>query len=148
MKNILIIASLFIMSAFAPAEEKIDVIVNSQNVVTQLSISEVRIYWMRRPKKRWEGSDKNIKPVDFKGDTPAKKQFYKIILKLSESDVENYFTAKQYQSGELPPAKLDSDKDVIGYVGSEIGSIGFVRHNTLSEEDLKKVKVVYSFGVN
>lgn len=148
MKNILFIVFILGLSAFTPVEEKVDVIVNAQNTVNQLSVSEVRIYWMRRPKKRWEATDKTIKPVDFKGDTQAKKQFYKLVIRLSENDVENYFTAKQYQSGELPPAKFDSDKQVIGYVGSEIGSIGFVRHNALSEEDLKKVKIVYSFEIN
>jgi hypothetical protein len=145
MKMLLLSTVLLALLAFTPQEEKLDVIVNAQNPVTQLSISEVRIYWMRRPKKRWETTDHAIKPVDYKSDMAARKRFYKNVLRLTESDVDAYFVARQYQSGEAPPAVFGSEEEVIRYVSTEAGAIGFVPHHAIREEDLRKVKVVFSF---
>jgi hypothetical protein len=145
MKILLLSLVLLASLAFAPQEEKLDVIVNTQNPVTRLSVSEVRIYWMGRPKKRWENIDQVIKPVDYKTDIAARKRFYKNVLRLTESDVDAYFVARQYQSGEAPPASFDSDEEVIKYVSTHTGAIGFVPHRAIKEEDLRKVKVVFSF---
>lgn len=123
--------------------EKFVVIVNKENAVDQLSLSEVRIYWLKRPKKKWDASGKLIKPADYKNNLPVKSKFYQSILRLTEADVDAYFIAKQYQNGELPPVKLMSEKEVINYVGNEAGAIGFISRESLTESDLQKVKIVY-----
>jgi ABC-type phosphate transport system substrate-binding protein len=123
-------------------EESISVIVNAQNTVSTLSVPEVRAYWMRRPKKRWEGIDKTIKPVDRKDKCVEKTQFYSKILKMTEDAVDSYFTARQYSNGENAPEKLKSNAEIIDYVQREIGAIGFVKSSSLTPQELQGVKVV------
>jgi hypothetical protein len=99
---------------------------------------------MRRPKKRWEGIDKVIKPVDRKDKCGEKNIFYASLIKMTEDAVESYFQARQYQDGEKPPEKFMSEKEIIDYVGDEPGAIGYVRVAALTPKALEKVKVVYT----
>ncbi|MES2760862.1 MAG: hypothetical protein V4677_01595 [Bacteroidota bacterium] len=118
------------------------VIVNKENPVSNLSVSEVKLYWLRKIKKRWPDINKNIRPVDYKSKNGAQTNFYEKVLNLSAADVDTYFTQKQYESAEKPQDKFSSENDVINFVGSEVGAIGFVNSGSLSDADKEKVKIV------
>lgn len=118
------------------------VIINKENPVTTLSVSEVKLLWMRKIKKRWPEINKNIRPADYKSKNNAQTAFYANVLGLSAADVETYFTQKQYESAEKPQDKFSSESEMIDFVGSEIGAIGFVNMSSLSDAAKEKVKVV------
>jgi hypothetical protein len=118
------------------------IIVNKENTVSTLSESEVKLYWMRKIKKRWPDINKNIRPADFKSKNVAQTAFYSKVLGLTANDVETYFTQKQYDSAEKPQDKFSSESDLISFVGTEIGAIGFVSAGSLSDADRARVKVV------
>ncbi|MCE3226856.1 MAG: hypothetical protein K0S32_1407 [Bacteroidetes bacterium] len=118
------------------------IIVNKENTISSLSESEVKLYWMRKIKKRWPEINKNIRPADYKSKNPAQSAFYSKVLGLTAGDVETYFTQKQYDSAEKPQDKFSSESDLINFVANEIGAIGFVNAGSLSESDRSKVKVV------
>jgi len=118
------------------------IIVNKENTVSTLSESEVKLYWMRKIKKRWPDINKNIRPADFKSKNAAQTTFYSKVLGLSAADVETYFTQKQYDSAEKPQDKLSSEAEMINFVADEIGAIGFVNAASLSDADKARVKVV------
>jgi hypothetical protein len=61
---------------------------------------------------------------------------------MSAGDVETFFSARQYESGEKPQDKLASDADIIDFVSEEAGAIGFVSTTSLSADAKAKVKVV------
>jgi ABC-type phosphate transport system substrate-binding protein len=125
-----------------PATELV-VIVNKDNPVEKLSVPEVRLYWMRRGiQKTWPTLKTTVLPVDRKGTCPEKSIFYKSIIKLSESETEAYFAAKQYQSAETPPVKLASDNEVIEYVADNKAGLGFVNLASLSDATKRSVKIV------
>ncbi len=144
MKTNLILAALLLvtMTAFAPAGPELAIIVNKENPVQKLSAGEVKLYWLRKIKKRWPDLNKNIKPVDRKTKNSEQDAFYNKILGMSAADVETYFTAKQYESGEKPQDKLSSDSDIINFVAEEPGAIGFVNTASLTDAAKAKVKVV------
>lgn len=125
-------------------DDPLVVIVNSENEISGITLTEARGYWMRRPKKRWDKIDKDIKPVDRKDVCENKNIFYERILKMKEEIVESYFTARQYQNGELPPGKLGSDKEIIDFISKESGGIGYVRRSSLDSEGTPKVKIVFT----
>ena len=104
MKTLFIIAVLhFTATTFLnPAPAEVAIIVNNENPVGQLSAGEVKLYWLRKIKKRWPVVNKNIKPVDRKTTNPDQDIFYSKVLGMSASDVETYFNQKQYESGEKP----------------------------------------------
>lgn len=118
------------------------IIVNKENTVSALSAGEVKLYWMRKIKKRWPDINKNIRPADYKSKTVSQTNFYAKVLGLSASDVETYFTQKQYESAEKPQDKFSSEGELINFVASEVGAIGFVSASSLSEADKDRVKVV------
>lgn len=145
MKTSLILATLlfFTLSAFAPAAgPELAIIVNKENPVDKLSAGEVKLYWLRKIKKRWPELNKNIKPVDRKSRNAEQDAFYETILGMSAADVETYFNARQYESGEKPQDKLPSDDAIIQFVSEEAGAIGFVNTASLTPEAKAKVKVV------
>ena len=142
-KIIILIPILFLtLSAFAPAAPELAIIVNKENTVEKLTAGEVKLYWLRKIKKRWPELNKNIKPVDRKSGNPEQEAFYSKVLGMSASDVETYFSQKQYESAEKPQDKFASDAAIIDFVAEEAGAIGFVNVSSLTADAKSKVKVV------
>ncbi|HMR58003.1 MAG TPA: hypothetical protein PKK67_00665 [Cyclobacteriaceae bacterium] len=144
MKKILLTLPLLVilLTAFAPASPEIAIIVNKENTSDKLSAGEVKLYWLRKIKKRWPDINKNIKPVDRKTSCSEQEVFYAKVLGMSASDIETYFTQKQYESAEKPQDKFASDAAIIDFVADEPGAIGFVNISSLSADAKAKVKVV------
>lgn len=145
MKATLVLAVLLLttMTAFSPASgPELAIIVNKENPADKLTAGEVKLYWLRKIKKRWPELNKNIKPVDRKTRNAEQDKFYEIILGMSAADVETYFNAKQYESGEKPQDKLPTDDAIIDFVAEEPGAIGFINSASLTPQAKAKVKVV------
>ncbi|MCW5909483.1 MAG: hypothetical protein KIT62_00325 [Cyclobacteriaceae bacterium] len=144
MKKMIMTLSLLVvvLTAFAPPTPEIAVIVNKENTASKLTAGEVKLYWLRKIKKRWPDINKNIKPVDRKASCSEQEAFYAKVLGMSASDVETYFTQKQYESAEKPQDKFASDAAIIDFVAEEPGAIGFVNISSLSAEAKARVKVV------
>lgn len=137
-----VITILFLLLSFRPEGVEISIIVNKDNPVTQLSAGEAKLYWLRKIKKRWPEINKNIKPVDRKSKSPEQETFYSKVLNMNATDVETYFSQKQYESAEKPQDKFPNDDAIISFVSEEQGAIGFVSSASLSASDKAKVKVV------
>ena len=142
-KLIMLLPLVFIMlTAFAPAPTEIAIIVNNENPVENLTAGEVKLYWLRKIKKRWPELNKNIKPADYKSKCGEQDNFYTHVLGMSASDVETYFTQKQYENAEKPQDKFTSDAAIIDFVAGEPGAIGFVNASSLTAQAKESVKVV------
>jgi hypothetical protein len=61
---------------------------------------------------------------------------------MSASDVETYFTQKQYENAEKPQDKFTSDAAIIDFVAGEPGAIGFVNAASITAQAKTSVKVV------
>ena len=141
--NTILLLSVNNSISMSPAELELAIIVNKDNPIEKLSITEARLYWMKRgAQKAWPGLKTNVLSVDRKGTSAEKTLFYKVLVKLTEAEADSYFAAKQYQSNEASPVKLNSDKDVIQYVADNKGAIAFVKASSLTGEALSQVKVV------
>lgn len=125
-----------------PIADGISIIVHKDNPIDKLSAGEAKLYWLRKIKKRWPGTNKNILPADRKSKCTERDAFYLKVLNMNADDVEAYFSNRQYQNAEKPQDKFSSDSDVIDFVSKEIGAIGFVSTSSLSSADKEKVKVV------
>lgn len=124
-----------------PAEQ-IAVIVNKENPVGDLSASEVKLYYLRKIKKRWPELNKNIRPADRKGKCAERDAFYAGVLGMKDTEVEEYFVNKQLQNAERPQDKFATEADLINFVAEEPGAIGYVKAGSLSAEVKGRVKVV------
>ncbi len=134
--------SSFIMT---PAGSNMVVIVNNDNPVSTLTAGEVKLFYTRRLKSKWPGNDKNIKPATRKSKCTERDAFYAEILKMDETQVEGYFSERQFQKGEATPNEFFSDSEIIDFVSREVGAISFVNASSLTAEAKSKVKVVLEF---
>jgi hypothetical protein len=120
---------------------EIAVIVNANNPANKMGTEFAKNYWLRRFVKRWKETNKGILPADRKGKGPEQDLFYTHVLGLPAAAVESYLTARQYQTGDNPPQKFATDAEMIAYVASEVGAIGYVNASSISGDE-KSVKVV------
>lgn len=121
------------------------VIVNKDNPIASMTPGEANIYFLRKLKSRWPGLNKNIRIATRKGKCPERDAFYGQILKMSDTEVDNYFAERQYQNAEKLPDKFGSDNEIISFVDQEVGAIAFVNSKSLTDEAKGKVKVVLEF---
>lgn len=141
--SILILLLMISTTSFAPIfDGRIAVIVNNDNPVEKLTAGEAKLYWLRKIKKRWPETNKNILPADRKTKCAERDAFYAKVLNMNADDVESYFSNRQYQNAEKPQDKFATDSDIIEFVSKEIGAIGFVSQSALAGDAKSKVKVV------
>jgi ABC-type phosphate transport system substrate-binding protein len=152
MKNSFAILTLavcsIILSSFTsspPAGNGIAIIVNKENPVSNLSASEVKLYYLRTLKGRWPSINKGIRPVTRKAKCPERDAFHDQIIKMSDTEVETYFALRQYENAERSPDKMGSDAETIEFVKQEIGAIGFISTKSLTADIQREVKVVLEF---
>lgn len=142
---LLLFISITLFPAFTPVQDSIVVIVNNENPIASLTASEAKLFYLRKLKSRWPGINKNIRPVDRKTKCSERSTFYEAILKMDDKAVESYFAERQFQNAERVPEKMNSDNEVIDYVASEIGAIGYIKASSLTADAKSKVKVVLTF---
>jgi ABC-type phosphate transport system substrate-binding protein len=110
----------------ALAQEKIVVIVNKENPVATLNAGQAKLYYLRKVKRIWPTINEPIKPVTRKGNAPVKNTFCNKVVAMSPTEMENYFTQRQFANSESLPMELNSDAEVINYVAENKGGIGYV----------------------
>ncbi len=125
-----------------PLADGISIIVHKDNPISKLTAGEIKLYWLRKIKKRWPDTNKNILPADRKSKCAERDAFYSKVLNMNADDVEAYFSNRQYQNAEKPQDKFSSDSEIIDFVSKEVGAIGFVNTSSLSAVDKEKIKVV------
>lgn len=120
---------------------EISIIVNNVNPTGNLSPDFVRDFWLKKSAKRWREINKLILPVDRKLKCAEKDAFYSRILRLTPDVVEAFVSARQYQNGDQPIQKFNSDSEIIDYIGHEEGGIGYVNTESISPNE-KNIKVI------
>lgn len=124
------------------AGRELAVIVHKASPAQTLSVNEVRAYYMKKQGAWSDGS--KVRPVQQSGD--VRDGFVKRTLGMSTTEFERYWLELKYSAAESPPKQVDSDDDVIRFVGAMKGAIGFVDATSLDPGALGKVKVVLKTG--
>jgi len=119
------------------------VIVNAENTTGILSPSEVKLIYLRKITRRWSGIKKNIIPVDRKGSPETRRIFLNKILGMTEDDLDRYYAEREYQNAEMPPVEVASDAEMIEFVSTNIGAIGYVSSSSLSAQVKASIKIVF-----
>ena len=125
---------------------QIVVIVNSQNPVTSVSIDALeKIY--TASVVQWESSYNGVKYItlaDYKQKSEVVEKFFKTVTGLSHAKIRLEWIGKML-TGEIQqvPVKCSSEKDVIEFVASNTGGIGFVDASMINElpESVKVIKI-------
>lgn len=116
------------------------IIVNGKNPVGELSLPIIQKLFLKE-RTAWPNGDK-VKSVDREGDTLERSVFLRDVLKLSPIDLEKHWVAKRYEKGLAVPQRLKSDQEVIEFVISEAGGLGYVNMKNLDPSQRKMVVIV------
>jgi ABC-type phosphate transport system substrate-binding protein len=128
MKTTFKVVSLAASLLFAQAHAGEIVVIGNSNVPKMDSVTIQKVY----TGKVISVSGINITPVGIKTGTATRNTFLQGFLNQDEEKYTAYWTVRRYIGKGAPPAELASDADVIKYVQSTPGAVGYI-----DEADLK-----------
>lgn len=143
-RSLLLVAPILGLAQPAWTEE-LAVIVNAKNPAATLTREEVKIYFLKE-RPIWPNGEK-VRSVDSLVSTPERKAFLGSILQLSSDQLEKYWVGARYSSGVALPPKVPSDKDMIEYVVSYDGAIGYVNVKSIAPDVRSKLKIVHTLPI-
>jgi len=123
------------------AQETADfmVIVNASNPLSTMSRKQMARIFLKK-EERW-GNGFAITVVDQTVDQPTRQVFSKAVLLKDPKAVEAYWRKLIFSGMGSPPLKLVSDAEVMSFVGSNVGSIGYVSGETELSAAVKELEV-------
>jgi ABC-type phosphate transport system substrate-binding protein len=143
MKNIaiilVIVLAIGLLIGFSPVKAQdsaYKVIINSSNGIDSASKSDIS-KWFLKKKTKWDDGQK-IVPVDLSADSSVRESFTREIHGKSVSGIKNYWQKQIFSGKGTPPVEKGSDAEVLDFVKSNPGAIGYVS----SDADVSGVKVI------
>ncbi len=128
-KSVLLILSLALLSLghWAPEVEgqsSFQVIVNPGNPVSTLTKAQVSKFLLKKTTK-WD-SGGAVQAVDQGVAEAIRGVFTKEIHGRSVTSIQRYWQRQVFSGKDVPPPELGSDREVIDYVATNAGAIGYV----------------------
>lgn len=120
-----------------PVLAELVVIVNARAGVAAMTRGEVINVFFGRNRQFFNGVE--ALPVDLVDGHPDRERFYKALVGKEIADVNAYWSRQYFSGGVRPPGRMASPEEVVKWVASRPGGIGFVE---LGKADAR-VRVVY-----
>ena len=117
-----ILLAVVLPPAFAQSGFK--VIVHRDNPVTSLSKDDFSNMLLKK-KTRWDNGV-SVSPVDLDSKSPIRADMSKEAHGRSVSSIKNFWQRQIFSGREVPPPEMSSDGDVVRFVASDPGAIGYV----------------------
>lgn len=112
------------------------IIVNNSNTTNSISQKAVSNYFLKKSLK-WDNGDK-VAPVDLSSKSSVRADFSKQVHNKSVSSVKSYWQQYVFAGKGTPPVEKHSDDEIIAYVKSNPGAIGYVS----TDADIAGVKAL------
>jgi len=117
--------------------QNFQVVVNATNPVAEMSKDDVSKVFLKKARK-FPGGGEAV-AVDQEGD--VRESFSKAVHGRSASAIESHWQQQIFAGKDVPPEKKSSDSDVLEYVRSNPGAIGYVAAGTALGSGVKAVSV-------
>ena len=125
---LLMSAALGIVSSPAADEGSYVVIVAASNPASSIKRQELARLFLKKT-GRW-GDGRGVTPVDQSAGSPVRNAFTRAVLAVEGmgqiSAVQNFWLQQVYSGRSTPPPVKATDADVIAFVASTPGAIGYV----------------------
>ena len=132
------IVSLSAAQAAFTADLTVRIIVHPQVKGTQIPQASVAAIFLKQAPRWSDGTP--VVPVDQSVKSPVRSVFSNRVLGQALMDVQIYWQRKM-SAGLLPPPVKTSDEDVITFVASNPGAIGYVSAATAVPDSVKTLEV-------
>ncbi len=126
-----------LMQPVADARAELVVVVNARLGVAAMTRNEVVNIFFGRKRQFFNGAE--AQPVDMTDAHPDRERFYAALVGKDLSEVNAYWSRQVFSGRMQPPSKVNTTEDVVKWVTSHPGGIGFV---DLSKADAR-VRVVF-----
>ena len=120
-----LIATVGVLSSpLAARAQEFTVIVNASNPVSSLPRDEVAKLFLKKTVS-W-GSGKMVTPVELPPAAKAREAFARAVLNKSPAQVKSYWQQQIFSGRDVPPPVKPTENDVVAFVRSNPGAIGYV----------------------
>lgn len=124
----MVIATLAVLVFASPATAQgapdFKVIVHESNPVTSMTSGEVSNLFLKKV-TRWSDGQP-VLPVDLAAQSRIRGSFSEIIHRKSTTAVKAYWNRQIFSGRGVPPPERRNDREIIDYVASTPGAIGYV----------------------
>lgn len=124
----LVIAALAIFHADGRAEAPFKVIVNRENPIASTTKSELSRLFLKKASSWSDGS--RVSPVDLVEHSHLRAAFSSGILGRPVRAVKAYWQQRVFSGADVPPPEFPTESDIVEYVESHAGAIGYVSAET------------------
>jgi len=132
------------IAARRPPAVKVVVIVNSANPVSTMRRGQVARMFLREV-PAWNNGEE-ILPVDQLERSPSRITFAREVQGQTVSSLKTYWQERIFSGNESPPPERVSDSDVLTYVRSNAGAIGYVVEGTDLGTGVKPIVITEDDG--
>lgn len=134
---LLCVMSWLLVQPAAEVRAELVVVVNARCGVAAMTRNEVVNLFFGRTRQFFNGIE--AQPVDMVDSHPDRARFYNALLGKDLSEINAYWSRQVFSGRMQPPIKVGAPEEVLKWVVSHPGGIGFV---DLSKADAR-VRVVY-----
>lgn len=142
LRQVFLIGSLcwLLIQPEAVVHAELAVVVNARCGVAAMTRNEVINIFFGRNRQFFNGVE--VQPVDLVDGHPDRARFYTSLVGKDLSEVNAYWSRQVFSGRMQPPPKVGSPEEVLKWVVSHSGGIGFIE---LSKADAR-VRVVYELS--
>jgi len=120
-----LIATIGVLSSpLAAQAQEFTVIVNASNPVSSMPRDEVAKLFLKKTVS-WQ-SGKTVAPVELPPAAKAREAFARTVLNKSIPQVKSYWQQQIFSGRDVPPPEKQTENDVVAFVRSNPGAIGYV----------------------
>ncbi len=123
----------------AQAADSFKLVVHSTNSVSSLTQDKTSRLFLKKT-TRWDSGDK-VLPVDQLKKSSLRETFSQAVHGKDVRSIESYWQTQIFAGRATPPPELASDAEVLDYVRSNAGAIGYVSQNATVGDGVKVVKI-------
>jgi len=136
--SFLLVSGLAIVATPSPAATPFRVIVNHEVKGAKISRSALSSIFLKQAPKWGDGS--SITPVDQSVRSDVRRTFSGDVLMQGIAEVQFYWQ-RRMSTGVTPPPVKTSDEEVVAFVASTPGAIGYVSANVTLPETVKTIQL-------
>ena len=111
-------------SPIAAGAQEFTVIVNAANPVASMPRDSVARLFLKKT-IAW-ASGQAVSPVELPAAAKAREAFAQAVLNKSLAQVKSYWQQQIFSGKDVPPPEKQSENDVVAFVRSNPGAIGYV----------------------
>lgn len=89
----------------------------------------------------WDSSKERIRVARLDDELEVTQEFVTEVVGTSVSQYLQHWRRKLFSGKGIPPKKFGSDKDVISYVESNEGAIGYVHKDSIKDANIKTLTI-------